>query len=406
LLASGQLDESFATGAHLTTSLTSNGQHPPVALDQDNHLYLASTSQNDVLVQKFLNTGVVDQSFGDNGTARFACCDTAREPRITVDSHNNVVIAVDTGPEFPENGQTVQTALARFTPDGQTDSEFGVNGVVVNEYQSSGQLLSLTSDDNGKVLLISRLFHSYGYMQSKTDKGFAVRRYNPDGQLDSTFSDDGILPLSRAFSSNITGDLLIENDGFSLLSWGDQIQPVLSRFSDNDLPDTQTAVVQNNQHIQADSSTSTALQFDPQGQLVLSGTTIRNSVGDNAFIAKFDAQGQADLSYGQGTTTSRAGGELLAIDSQGNYLVKGRVSYAAFDSDFGGLRYLTDTPLLRYDRSGNIDLSFADNGVLFVHLDSDIEALEYTVTFDRQDKLLISAGDHLYRYNPRWHAGQ
>jgi uncharacterized delta-60 repeat protein len=71
-------------------------------------------------------------------------------------------------------------ALARFNPAGNLDSSFGTDGKVTTYLGGSAGARSVGIDSQGRIVAVG---HSRG--------DFALARYKPNGRLDSSFGGDG-----------------------------------------------------------------------------------------------------------------------------------------------------------------------------------------------------------------------
>src|SRR5206468_3367986 len=99
-------------------------------------------------------------------------------------------------------------AAARFNPDGSLDPSFGGDGVVTTSIGGSfdaeyGQDGVVQTD--GKVLVT-------GYWMHSGDDDFELVRYNVDGSLDVSFSDDGIATTSISLY-DIANAIALQADG-------------------------------------------------------------------------------------------------------------------------------------------------------------------------------------------------
>jgi uncharacterized delta-60 repeat protein len=100
--------------------------------------------------------------------------------------------------------------LARYLPNGQPDTSFGVGGKALTSLTgsasySSGNDIVLQSD--GKIVVIGNV---YGVLNSY------VLRYRQDGSLDPTFSDDGMRMIDNAGPGDWgdwLDDVVIQQDG-------------------------------------------------------------------------------------------------------------------------------------------------------------------------------------------------
>src|SRR5215204_4832105 len=77
-------------------------------------------------------------------------------------------------------------ALARYNPNGTLDPTFSGDGRQTTDFGGWDHANAVAIQDDGKIVVVgdgSQLF---------VGEGFALARYNPDGSLDTTFSEDGM----------------------------------------------------------------------------------------------------------------------------------------------------------------------------------------------------------------------
>jgi uncharacterized delta-60 repeat protein len=72
-------------------------------------------------------------------------------------------------------------ALARYNADGSLDTSFSDDGLQTTEFDGFDSAASVVLRPDGKIVAAGR-----------TNDDFAVARYNSDGTLDTAFSDDGL----------------------------------------------------------------------------------------------------------------------------------------------------------------------------------------------------------------------
>ena len=75
--------------------------------------------------------------------------------------------------------------LARYNSDGVPDSSFGKSGIVKTDFAPGGEIInSVTMQPDGKIV-------AAGISNGLGSSQVAVTRYLSNGNLDSTFNDDG-----------------------------------------------------------------------------------------------------------------------------------------------------------------------------------------------------------------------
>jgi len=189
LLPTGQMDSSFGTNGMVVTIISLGNESTIKSLDLlPNGKIIAlgnrvnNGTQNIVLAQ-YNNDGSLDSSFGINGKT-----ETIIETGISDDARNikalpngNLLIQgiFNLYGAFSDGGNM----LIQYTSNGNLDSNFGTNGVVINLGEYSGYGLAVQAD--GKIIVS-------GSVAGET----IIARYLPNGTYDNTFSDDGKVIMS------------------------------------------------------------------------------------------------------------------------------------------------------------------------------------------------------------------
>jgi uncharacterized delta-60 repeat protein len=271
LKANGKPDPSFSGDGEVVTPIggpLSDGVGG-VAIDQQGRIVAAGSSSNhgtwEFAVARYLPNGEPDDSFSEDGQTR---------TRLAGDSD-----VYGTGVALDSKGRIVETgtagglvAIAKYTPAGNLDSTFSQDGIVLTNlhpYSYNGAT-AVAIDDHDRIVV-----------GADNQNGFAVLRYRPNGTFDPTFSGDGVASTGT-FGYDVA------------LSYG--------------------------------------LGIDDQGRVVVSGLAWKGT-GDNErdvfALARLTPQGALDPSFSQhGLVTTSIGREAfgrgLALDSQDRILVAGR----------------------------------------------------------------------------------
>ncbi|MEZ4597694.1 MAG: hypothetical protein R3C32_13260 [Chloroflexota bacterium] len=191
--------------------------------------------------------------------------------------------------------------MARFEPDGTLDTTFGDEGVVVADVESATNTLrELAILPDGRILASGESYGSFEGSE-RTD----LIRLLPDGSLDATFGDGGTLGIDTA---RVGEGMAVQPDGRIVLT-GRVLLGTESQFE--------------------------TLRLEPDGALDTTfgdGGSVRTDWRD-------DMEAALDV----------------ALDAEGRIVVAGR----AGDSN-------TNFALVRYLPDGSVDTSFADGGQLSI----------------------------------------
>lgn len=178
----GSLDSGFGAGGKVVTVIQGADEISAVALQADGKIVVAGTSgptpfppDNSVAIARYLSNGSLDSSFGTGGIVitslpggHIGATDVA------LLSCGKIGIA-GWGPGTGIGSDSFDFLLARYNPDGTSDSSFGVGGKVLTDFAGSsdtGSAMALQSD--GKVIVAGDTSASGG-------GDFALARYlDPD----------------------------------------------------------------------------------------------------------------------------------------------------------------------------------------------------------------------------------
>jgi len=205
--ADGTLDASFGTGGKVITAIKTFGGR-----DAMNGLLLHTVNgeprilavggEGDFIAARYLPNGALDTTFGSGGKIGdlFNSSIGAARAAVAVDN-GKVVIAGHIHNDF---------ALVRLNADGTLDAGFGNQGRVLTAVSVTNwdQATAMVRQADGKLVV-------GGWMYGIGSSGdFAVVRYTPDGALDATFGDAGIVitPMAAGTKNDLGRALLLQVD--------------------------------------------------------------------------------------------------------------------------------------------------------------------------------------------------
>jgi uncharacterized delta-60 repeat protein len=208
LNADGSLDTTFGTGGKLILPVGSiAAQANGVAVQPDGKIVVVGFAWNstnrDFLLVRLNSDGSLDPGFGSSGivtTQIGTANDTAIALALQADG--KIVAAGTTN----SSGQ-LDFALARYTATGDLDTTFGTGGMVVVSNPTDGEIVSaLRLQPDGKIV-------AAGQRGAGSSQDAALLRFDPNGNLDTTFGAGGLLFLDLAGSADCLYALAIAADG-------------------------------------------------------------------------------------------------------------------------------------------------------------------------------------------------
>jgi uncharacterized delta-60 repeat protein len=284
----------------------------------------------------------LDPSFGQGGKATTGFSSVAHDfgSDVAVQDDGKVVAVggtytgTTTGDDF---------ALARYNPDGTLDKGFGSGGKVTTPIGAGsssdfGYVVAIGAD--GKIVVA-------GYAYNGSNRDFAVARYKPDGTLDTTFGGDGIVMTSLGSGYDMARGVAVQGTKTVVVGHSDQgvtsTDFAVVRYSANgDLDSTfsedgKVTTDFSSPQAPQDFADSVALQTD--GKIVVAGHTFDGT--HNGFgLARYNADGTLDTSFDADgkTITDFFGGNDEAhgvkLQEDGKIVAAGRTNY-----DFALARY-------------------------------------------------------------------
>lgn len=198
-LANGERDTAFAGGSgRVEISLTDDaGIARPdfldgLALQPDGKVLAAGTTTGEIneegesVVVRLLDDGQLDTTFGDGGVARVETGPFERFTGVSVQSDGSVVAA---GLTFNDERTVQRMLLVRFDATGVLDPAFGDGGVVTNKAAPQSEATDVTVDAGDRIVVVG-----HGVDDSnESGKSWLVVRHLPNGELDESFGDGGVV---------------------------------------------------------------------------------------------------------------------------------------------------------------------------------------------------------------------
>ena len=189
-------DSLFATNSRLTvpmTGATIGGASSGNFLTQpDGKIIFGGTvngPDNDffIAMMRFDECGILDGTFGTNGTVRYKFNQRNVGKRYALQSDGKIVVV---GTEAPSNAGSQQRAnVSRFNSDGTPDTTFNVTGSH-SVFNASGSFSSVHIMEDGRILC----FGNFG-----SGLGSGIARFMPDGSFDTSFNTTGIAFFNSPF---------------------------------------------------------------------------------------------------------------------------------------------------------------------------------------------------------------
>ncbi|MBC8048423.1 MAG: T9SS type A sorting domain-containing protein [Fimbriimonadaceae bacterium] len=288
----------------------------------------------------------------------------------------------------------IDFALVRYDTDGSTDITFGDDGKVVTDLgYIDDAILGMAIDIEGKIIAVGS-----HYTMGDFTHDIAIARYNEDGTLDDTFSDDGILIYPVGIGEDEAYNIIIQPDGKYIVcgyALTDDFSTdfVLIRLHSDGSPDDSfgdDGIVTTSIGSGIDKALSITLQDD--GKIIAAGKSYNGSNYDIALV-RYNDDGSLDTSFGDdGKITTAIGTSdddafQVLIQSDNKIVVGGSSIYSAYSYEF---------VLIRYNEDGSLDDSFNADGIFTYSFGSSDRAFSISIQTDGK---LLAAGKSYNGYD-------
>ncbi|HYI02635.1 hypothetical protein [Hyalangium sp.] len=258
------------------------------------------------------------------------------------------------------SGEATATKTLTVTvrgPAGSVDTSFGGGPVLTAVGASEDYAEAIAVQPDGKIIVVGRTATASG-----TD--FAVLRYARDGSLDTEFGTGGKVSTSLATGSDEAYAVALQSDGKILVAGSTEqaasgLDFALARYNANGTLDTTfgtggtvTTAFGNG----TDRAFAITVQAD--GKIVVGGESTVTGTGQDFALARYNADGSLDTGFGTGgkvLTALKADNGKDVIYSLTKQTAGGetRIIAAGGDGDF---------ILARYTANGTLDSSFGTAG--------------------------------------------
>lgn len=396
-----QLDPTWATGGQLTVDVGGPGPYedePFWLIQQPDGKFVTAgkalnrtTGNFDFAIIRYNPDGTLDSTFGYRGISLIDI-DGAYDEGLSVALQPDGKLVIAGRGDHP-NGNT-DFAIARVLPNGQRDTTFGWNGVVMTDFQGlDDNALAVRLQPDGKIV-------AAGFATSpKTGSDFAVTRYLPNGSLDPTFGWGGRVMTDFAGKTDAISKMFIQPDGKivgSGVAWSARTNSYdfgVVRYNTNGSPDTGFGwggLVQKDFFGGDDVGWGNLLL--PDGKILVSGYAFNPATGSNdAALMRLNSNGSLDTTFatfGQpGVVVTDVAGDydqILWLTQQPDGKILGVGHSVEPGQSF-------NMALFRYNPDGSLDTTFGVGGHIVLDWFGGPDGLHAAVL--TSDGKILAAGD-------------
>ncbi len=294
LTRDGALDATFGNGGKVFTDFTGGSDAIyAIAIQADGRIVVAGTSMvsgssYDFAAARYMTDGSLDTSFSSDGkvtTALGTDIDIARA--IAIQPDGKIVIAGETSRGYAATG--LDFALVRYNSDGSVDGTWGGGSVVTAMKTGAGRdvitaLALQTIDNETRVVAVGG------------DGDFEIARYRANGALDTTFGVSGkLMGLYGSVTGMAHAAVVTANNGLFVAGHADEDFAIVKLTSAGQV-DASFGKIKT--PIGSSDDEANALAIDGNYIVAAGWTTETGSSAKNFAIARYDASGHLDNTFG------------------------------------------------------------------------------------------------------------
>lgn len=337
-------------------------------------------------VFRYMPDGTLDTDFATNGVFVHPLDNEALFYSAVI-THEGKILLVGSTTDY----QTYRMMLIQLNADGTLDDSFGTGGVALQSVSLVGpnaedMAYDVTLDAAGNILACGSSYDE-NYVRRPV-----VVRFTPNGDLDTAFGVDGVatIPVMAVGASAFRG-IQVQPDG-KIVACGEFGETelwytlLLVRFDEDGTLDetfSDDGIVRHN-HGNVD-DTSYDLKLTPDGSILVAGKTVTVSYNYSAMLTKFTPEGEVDESFGDAGSVVE---DLDDFDYAWNVELQadGRIIMAGTSGD--GPPNGFDLAVWKYLPDGTPDNTFGSNG-LVQHVIPDHYTMIYALEVQADGKILI-----------------
>lgn len=384
-------------GVRITIPVSGTGDSAYAAvLDGDGNVVMAgATSNGSAALASITRAGQLDIAFGTNGVVVYDISTSTDSLRGLARMGDGRYVGCGT---YFSPGTANDFVVARFLEDGSFDTTFDGVGYAVTPFLLSGPGGSLFDQCNAVAVANDGSIVSAGLSFQDGPSRVALTRHTADGALDESFGLDGKLVIDASQTSNGNSEaraVLIQPDGKILIAGyaggqfnSDFLVMRLDADGTRDAGFGTNGVVRT--PVDSGEDVANTMVLQPDGRIVLAGTSVIPDNRHDFALARYNANGTLDATFGVGglvTTPIGPGDDVayaLALMPWGRLVAAGssRISTSAAGSDLS---------LVAYNADGTLDRYFGDLGLrtIAVSTPSDADDIAYALVND-------IAGEHFW----------
>ena len=310
---------------------------------------------------------------------------------VAVQADGKLVVV---GTTYQNNDYTGEDfAVARYNANGTLDKTFGVGGKVQTDFPGLAAVASsLVIQPDGKIVVADGAFPLFTFLGD-----FKVIRYNPDGLLDSSFGNGGIVTTSFPGQGSYAFAVALQADGKIIAAGTDFVN-----FTNDDSSNTDFALARYNPDgtpdttFSADGQVTTdfdgfnddvfSILVQPDGKLVAVGSAKNPANFYDFAAARYLSNGTIDTTFAVAGKVRTDFGDHNFDQARSAVLQPdGKIVAAGFAISQNGL--VQNFAVARYNSNGILDTSFSTDGLTQIDFGSCCQSAN-KVLLQRDGKII------------------
>jgi uncharacterized delta-60 repeat protein len=352
------------------------------------------SSEYPYIISSFSSSGKLNNGFGNSGFIKLQL------PAFPWLKFLGMVVTQDdkilTGFSIVKDGKE-KFLFRRFDKHGKPDHRFGNGGTLITLHGFPMDFLATAQvyqQPDGKILVAASFNREYDGSDNFTDYAdVIIARFHQDGNLDYSFSRNGLLGIDHNKLENYPVTLQVQKDGKILLAMTsgflENSTLVLTRIDKFGNPDKYFGTGGKKEvSFGLFRTYLRSMVIQPDGKILLCGETSPHEYYNSIGLARLMTNGQFDRSFGdngvkmhfykEGELSSQT--RTMVLQDNGNIWIVGAI-YRHDNDDYRRV-------IICLDKSGRLNKGFATNGVLEVP-----ETFGYVYSGVIADNQLIVGGE-------------
>ncbi len=267
---------------------------------------------------------------------------------------------------------------------GSLDSTFGSNGIVTHSMGSNDDdIHAIALQSDGKIV-------AAGYSYNGPIMICAMSRYLPDGTLDASFSNDGMLTETIGESHCAYHGVALQTDGKIVAAgfskFNDQKDFALARYNEDGTPDTSFGLAGKiSTDFYGKNDDVWAVLIQPDGKIVVAGVAGNPELPSDFALARYNTDGNLDNTFNDdgklsfNFDTGSAFGTSLALQTDGKLVISG---YTASGN-------VNDFAMARINSNGTLDATFGNDGKIITII-TPYDDKSYSVAIQSDEKIVVA----------------